>query len=216
MLFAVWRPGWSPSRSMILCAAVVGLCLAAATCVRADEAAIGRVIKQVGNVVAMRNGTTRALHIGADVHAGDRIVTPARSRVKIEFADSSIISIGASTDLELVTPTDPGRGRGVFSLISGIVRMLLMPSDERDGFDIETRTAVASVRSTEWMIEAADDSTAVVVLAGRVVVAARASGQDVLLGPGIGTDQKGDMPPSAPKKWGAKRVAAFIERTTVE
>ena len=80
--------------------------------------------------------------------------------------------------------------------------------------EIDTRTAVASVRSTEWLAESTAKGTGVLSIEGEVTVHAIAGGT-VILRPGEGTDVASAAPPKAPAIWGAARRQDAIARTTI-
>lgn len=79
------------------------------------------------------------------------------------------------------------------------------------GFQILTPRAVASVRGTEWAVDAAPDVTSVFVVTGRVAVTPRGGGTGVVLQAGEGVDVRGPGPQRA-IRWGAARVAALLAR----
>ena len=178
--------------------------------------AVGEVVRQVGAVVAQRAGETRALHIGARLERGDTIVTYPDSKVAIRLADGGTLSVGNSSQVEISEyATQGGRGiRGVLTLVVGIVRTSL-GGLWQDDFDVRTRAAVASHRSTDWITEASPEKTAVFVVEGRVAVTGTATRDTVVLDAGGGTDVPIDGPPSPPKQWGQKRVDSFVMRSSV-
>jgi hypothetical protein len=79
------------------------------------------------------------------------------------------------------------------------------------GFQILTPRAVASVRGTEWAVDAARDATSVFVLSGRVDVSPRGGGSGVVLQAGEGVDVRGPGPQTA-IRWGRARAAALLAR----
>lgn len=178
--------------------------------------AVGEVVRQVGAVVALRDGSTRALHIGAAVERGDTIVTYNGSKVAIRLADGGTLSLGNSTEVEISEYVADGRQgiRGVLTLVIGIVRTGL-GGLWRDGFEVRTRAAVASMRSTDWITEATPEAAAVFVVEGTVAVAGRHDAGTVVLNAGDGTDVPVGGSASAPKQWGQKRVDAFVARSGV-
>ena len=163
----------------------------------------------------LRQGVARALSVGDPVFVADLVVTGAESRVSIEFADRALLSIGPRTQVELSQyferPSD-GVFRGVLSLIAGIIRVTFFAEDRDPAFEVRTRTAVASVRSTEWVVDLTPTSTGVLAIEGSVTVRGIAGGE-VILGPGEGTDCRTGLPPSPPVLWGAARVQDVLERT---
>ena len=100
-----------------------------------------------------------------------------------------------------------------FDLLRGIVRALFTPSGALDGVDIATPDAVASVRSTDWIVDAQTPGTAIFVATGRVAVSAQ--GVTVNLDAGDGTDVPRGGAPAPVRQWGAPRVAGVAARTAV-
>lgn len=183
---------------------------------QALDAPLGRVAQQAGSVIAQRNGVTRALHVDAVVYPGERIVTGAGAQILVAFTDGSRLTLGADSALLLdgARLAPGGSLNGWVEILFGIVRVLLRPGERPDGFEIRSRAAVASVRSTEWIVEARGAETDVFVIEGRVAVAGRA-GATVLLNPGEGvTVREGEAPP-VPNVWGPPRVRAVLARTTL-
>ena len=114
----------------------------------------------------------------------------------------------------IVTPGDAGPGQGLLDLVGGILRLNLPGSWNR--FEVITATAVASVRGTDWLIDAQGaQNTAVFVAEGRVEVENIARTGAVLLYPGFGTDVKAGALPTTPKRWAKKRVDAALARTAI-
>ena len=153
---------------------------------------------------------------GMSLHVGDRVVTGPGGRLEILAADGTTIAIGESTTVVLtrfVAPRGARPGSALLDLIEGILRMRLPRSWDR--FEVSTGTAVASVRSTDWLIEAAADNTAVFVAEGRVQVVNRAMTGGLLLDAGFGTDVKANALPTTPKRWGQARVDSAVARTNL-
>ena len=183
---------------------------------QAPEAQLGQVAQQAGSVIAQRNGTTRALHVGAAVHQGERLVTGAGAQLLVAFTDGSRLTLGSNSALLLdgARLTPAGSLGGWVEILFGIVRVLLRPGERPDGLEIRSRAAVASVRSTEWIVEARSTESDVFVIEGRVAVAGH-TGATVLLNRGEGvTVHEGEAPP-APNVWGTPRVQAVLARTTL-
>jgi hypothetical protein len=78
-------------------------------------------------------------------------------------------------------------------------------------FNVFGPVAVASVRSTEWIMETPKLGTNVFVLDGVVAVQSK-RGDHVELSPTFGIDVAPDGTMAEPKKWGAKRVADVLAR----
>ncbi|MCP4327819.1 MAG: FecR domain-containing protein [Alphaproteobacteria bacterium] len=179
----------------------------------AEVKRVGWVVQQVGAATSERAGHRVILAIGASVYRADVIRTAEDGRVKVEFADGTIVAVGGGGELVVAEYAVDGDDRlgAILSLLRGIIRATVAAALPSAEFEVETRAAVASVRSTDFMVEAEDGHSAVVVLDGRVAVAAGAGA--VVLGPGEGTDVDQGASPTQPKSWGRKRVDSFIART---
>ncbi|MCF4129903.1 FecR domain-containing protein [Methylobacterium sp. SyP6R] len=87
------------------------------------------------------------------------------------------------------------------------------PRVRREGFQILTPHAIASVRGTVYAVDVTTGRTSVFVQQGRVVVARRRGADDaVTLGPGEGVDVDMDRSPLAVRRWPQERVRALLER----
>ena len=178
-------------------------------------AKIGTVVQQRGSVTVLRGTVPALLRIGAPVYLGDRVVTGAQSRIRIEMSDQSVLAIGADSDVALSEQVLDGDGNPLSTLVSvvyGIVRATVRRLGPSRTFDIETQTAIASARSTQWSVESSADRTAVFVVEGVVEVAGRTDGA-VLLTPGFGTDVISNAAPTPPAAWSAQRRDATLART---
>ena len=84
-----------------------------------------------------------------------------------------------------LSSTSDGRLEICSGLLQGIARLIGGASPTPRTVEIDTRTAVASVRSTEWLIERTDKGTGVLAIEGEVTVLGLAGGA-VVLQPGQG------------------------------
>jgi ferric-dicitrate binding protein FerR (iron transport regulator) len=168
----------------------------------------GHVLRIVGEVEIERASGTTALGVGQPVATGDRIKTREDARVEIELEGGVRLILGP--DSRLVVPEQASRAISVVDLLKGIVRATL-PDEGVGGFMIRGRTAVASVRSTEWIVETDETSTAVFSISGEVQVIG--TGGSVILMPGEGTDVEAGSAPTEPKEWGVERRSDVVFRT---
>jgi len=97
-------------------------------------------------------------------------------------------------------------------LESGTLMIEFHASPERQNFQILTPQAVASVRGTQWIVDAAAGQTSTFVMSGTVSVTRRTGGQSVSLGPGEGVDVDVGSGPLAVKQWPAARVRTLLAR----
>lgn len=196
------------------------LLLVTAGLARAQEARpVGRVETVEGDVqaIAPASGEQRVLTAGAALFEGDLVQTGPEGRARLQLADGSTLQLGNDTDLELswiLADASSGIREMALTIPRGIVRAIVEAIFPQSAVRIGTTTAVTSVRGTDWITQSQPDTSAVVVLDGRVEVASVAlPGADVLLGPGEGTDVAAGEPPTAPARWGDARREDFIQRT---
>ncbi len=184
--------------------------------------AIGSVSAVTGQAQVTSAGESQARPLlpGAEVFEGDRIRTGADGRLRLDLEDGSVLTLGAATEVSLnrfdYAPEQAARNV-LLEVPRGILRVLVELLVAHSTFEVQSNTAVASVRGTEWIAEAAPDATAIVGLEGRVAVrnvGPEIAGEVVLL-PGDGTTVRPGQPPPAPTQWGAARKNAFIERTAL-
>jgi hypothetical protein len=188
----------------------------------AREAPIGSVSGLTGQAQVTSQGTSqvRPLALGAEVFEGDQIHTAADAKLRLSMVDGSVLTLGAATDLSLnrfnYAPEQAGRNV-LLEVPRGIIRVLVSLLVAHSTFEVQSHTAVASVRGTDWIAEAQPDATAIVTLDGRVGVrnVRPEIAGEVVLFPGDGTTVRADQPPSAPTQWGQARKTSFIERTAL-
>jgi hypothetical protein len=185
----------------------------------AEEAAIGHVVRKSGFVTLTRDDHTRVVPTGAPLLPADRIVTAADGRVEIAFRDRTVVVVGPGSEIivaDYVVDAADGRLRGLLSLIGGILRATVARASDGGRFEVETRVAVASVRSTDWIVEAdGRDHAAVFVVDGVVEVVSKSEKTGVRVEAGYGTDVFAGKAPTPPKQWGKKRVDAALAGTRI-
>lgn len=180
-----------------------------------DDATIGRIGRIAGEVTLIRGAQSVPAGPGMAVRQEDAVATGADGRVEIVFHDGSTLALGSGTSVSIAAYAAPsgGAGRALLDLIDGILRLTLAPERSWQSFRVRSATAVASVRSTDWIVDASRASTAVFVVEGRVAVDSRAGPGGIVLEAGQGTDVPAGEAPAAPKTWGQKRVDDVLART---
>ena len=212
-------------------ALAMGLALLAAGGPAIAQDAVGRLSRAEGVVLVLRDGATETLSVGGDVHRGDRIITTPQSRGEITLLDRTIVIIGPSSTLEavaLVTDDAGVRQQGTLNLISGILRALVTPGG---AFDVQTRAAVASVRSTEFVVEVSAPQVSVFVASGVVAVVPfgltddeaseaapgePAAPEPPTLSAGEGIDVVSGEGMRGVREWGRQRIVDVLDRTTLQ
>ncbi len=183
----------------------------------AAQDAVGEVVRLQGHVARTRGSGETSLVLGDKVAVGDSIVTGEDGKVDLRLTDGSLLTVGPSSRVEVARfapKAGGGTGEALLSLLSGVIKLIVNDGTRWGRFAVQTETAVASVRGTEWLVEAAKDASAVLVLTGSVEVASRSPGPVFTLGPGQGTDIKAGAAPTPPKIWGAARRQKALARVT--
>ena len=182
------------------------------------EEAVGEIASMSGSVLVLRDqGGFTALSPGSAIFAADIVRTGADGKVLILCRDGLRLAVGGGTEIAVrayLVDAPNGTLQAALGLLRGIVRLIGGDSLRRQWIEVDTRTAVASVRSTEWLVESTAKGTGVLSLVGAVEVVGLAGGR-VLLQPGEGTDVPPGGPPNPPARWGAPRRLDAIARTTL-
>lgn len=176
------------------------------------------VTRVVGQATVVRANQSIPLSPNIVLYEHDQVVTGAGTKVEIRCDDGSTIVVGDRSSVSLstfVTPPTRSGWTGVLTIIEGILRVTLPGTKRWNRLETVTDTAVASARSTAWIVEAKPDTTGVLALEGSVRVVGRTAGGAVTLTPGQGTDVKRGAAPTPPKTWGPPRANAARARTSL-
>ena len=161
--------------SACLLAALAGA--AAAPALASTE--IGAAVAAAGTVEVRRasSGDWKDLEPGAPIFRGDEIRTGESGRLKILFADETVLDLAPTTELnvkEYATAEGKRGAKTVVGLTGGRVRALLgdVHADGKAVYEIETPTAVVRAAGTVFIVryDAANKSTEVLGLEGSVDV----------------------------------------------
>ncbi|HEX2116248.1 MAG TPA: FecR family protein [Alphaproteobacteria bacterium] len=183
------------------------------------QAALGQerdciAARVVGDATIQRGTATQPVRPAMPLRQGDRLVTGAGGRVEMRCPDGSSLVVGERSSVHLsIFITDDRRHNAVVEVLEGIVRALLPGGHAWERFDIVTRTAVASVRSTVWIVDVKPDSTGVFVESGGVLVSSRVNQAQVFLQPGYGVDVGTQAAPLEARLWGQARINDALART---
>jgi hypothetical protein len=170
------------------------------------------VAEVAGEATLTQDGQRAAAAVGADLATSDMLRTGPSGRIDVACSDGTRVTLGPDTEMNLgslVGEQDENASIGM-SLHRGIARFLA-PVRTWGTFNVFGPVAVASVRSTEWIMETPKEGTNVFVLDGVVAVQGK-RGDNVHLSPTYGVDVAPDGTMAPPKKWGAKRVADVLAR----
>jgi hypothetical protein len=166
-----------------------------------------------GQATLFHDNAPSDVAVGTALSARDRLTTGPAGRVEIVCSDQALVTVGPDTDISLGSLVgEQGGDTSIgMSLHRGIARFLA-PVRTWGTFKVFGPVAVASVRSTEWIMLTPKAGTSVFVIAGVVDVQSK-RGQSARLQPTEGIDVTADgTMQGAPKKWGASRVTDVMTR----
>lgn len=152
------------------------------------------------------NQQWQPLALGQAVPIDARVRTGPDTRMHLGCDDGISVTIGAATEITLkglVGPSGPDHSIGLhlFSGITGIVA----PKRSWAKFEVATDVAIASVRSTEWLVESDKEGGAVFTRRGRVDV--QAGGKRVSVGAGKGVSVTAAGVAGPVKTWSKARIS---------
>lgn len=172
------------------------------------------VSRLVGESVVIREGIYSRMEAMQRLRPSDRVSTGAGAKLEITCSDGIVVVVGESSVLDLGRLSDQGTADAVLELLEGIVRFVLPERRPAGRFEVTTPTAVASVRSTDWLAQVTARGTGVLVMRGSVAVQGKAGGSATVLAPGEGVDvAPGAVAPPA-VRWGQARIDRSIAAVT--
>jgi len=203
-----------PARRLGALALAVGILSATGFTAAAQSVRTCTVSRLVGESVVVREGIYSRLEPRLRLRPNDRVNTNAGAKLEITCSDGIIVVVGESSTLDLGHLAEQGTADAALELLEGIVRFILPERRPAGRFELTTPTAVASVRSTEWLAQSTARGTAVFVVRGRVAVQGRAGGAATELQPGEGVDvAPGAVAPPA-VRWGQARIDRALAAVT--
>jgi hypothetical protein len=180
---------------------------------------IGQVMATKGAVFRESAGSREPAAKGTALELGDAIATEAGGKAKLQLNDGTIVSVGENARLVLSQYQSTANDYTTrVHAHQGAMRFLFQRALDLSRFEVQTETAVAAVRGTQFMMDIVPNHTAVALLSGIVAVSARGApgGEVVLDRAGQGTDVRTGQAPTPPAIWGAQRFASVLARATFE
>lgn len=130
---------------------------------------VGAVTKLKGQARAARAGGNVMLAEGTQIAAGDGIVTGPDARLKIQFKDGSVITLGENSKLNIDTAKFDGSKRDIAAtLLDGVVRAAVAKAGAGSSFEVSSSLVTSAARGTEWIMSIKDHTTSLLVLEGTV------------------------------------------------
>lgn len=138
---------------------------------------VGTVAGVEGSAEIRRAGNTTAATLGAAVQRGDELRTGRPGRLRVVFQDDSVLTLSDNSQVtvdEQAFDIPNGKIQSLMRLLRGKVSAVVSEYYQRPHaqYEIQTSTAVAGVRGTEFAVgyDPRNDVTEVVAVNGRVEV----------------------------------------------
>lgn len=124
------------------------------------SAAAGKIVFARGDVKVERAGQTLVLDKGAQIEAGDTIVTGADGRAQLLMADGDRMALRTNTRFTVDefkapdSPDKPETGRSFYSLVKGGFRAVTRSLGKRglDSYRVKTPVATIGIRGTTYWV----------------------------------------------------------------
>lgn len=153
----------------------------------------GKILKIQGDVEVLRLKESKDVRIGikgADqmpLECDDIILTGRASRAKMKLGNT-LISISSQSRLSVDEHSEKTKEPTLLSLMYGKIRALVKPrTSEEKNLSITTSTSVMGVRGTDFFVSFDPNTrlTHQATIEGKVEVEQKASGQKILVTPGL-------------------------------
>ena len=146
------------ARQAIILALIVLSALPAASAVQP----VATVLTTIGSNTVRKHGVTAStlLVIRGALSPGDVVSTGVKGKATILFSDGSQVRLNQNSRIELTPPVSAGKGkRSLFRVVWGEVWVRLRP-----GNAVQTRSAIAGARGTEFQLAVDQDETAILTV----------------------------------------------------
>ncbi len=123
---------------------------------------VARVIVSVGDVNAIRTGTTLPLKFGAELQSGDSLRTGPESYVQLRFSDGAIVALRSDTEFRIdnfrYNGVADGLERAFFSLVKGGFRTVtgIIGKRNKTNYTVQTSVSSIGIRGTHFNIVQCD------------------------------------------------------------
>ncbi|MCL6284153.1 FecR family protein [Ruegeria sp. 2012CJ41-6] len=144
--------------------------------------------------------------IGLGLGLNAKLRTEAEARVTMACSGGLEVVVGPESEIDVLGLLDGDTRPFGLRLIDGIAGFLFS-SEDGNGVQVRTPSAVAAVRSTEWAMRVENRASAVFTREGTVFVAG--DDADVKLGPGEGIDVSSSGEIGSVTNWGRARIEEF-------
>jgi hypothetical protein len=156
--------------SIALCAGVLLAVMCAAPALAQTQnniAIVYRLLDEQTMAITNVQDSVRAGTIGALLNHGDLLTTDKNTRAAVRFTDDgSILRMNPNTDLQIRAEGDRTAMRKTLQVDFGELWARIQKQPEGAGYRIETPTAVAAVKGTEFFVRVDETGTTIITTEG--------------------------------------------------
>lgn len=171
--------------------AVIALFMSGASCMKQPPTS-GIITGIEGTVtITGKDGSKRPASVSDTVRKGDVLVTGKRSQATIEAGPDIIIKVLPDSSINIIDLAE--KGNTELNLRQGIVLSMIRKLYKGSDYRVVTRTSVASVRGTTFLVSYDSNAAAVAVADGTVFVKHLKSGDEKDVTSGLAADIDADI-----------------------
>lgn len=127
----------------------------------AEQIAVGVVSDVENDVISVYKGVEKRLDVGMFIEKGSKIITGKMARVKIMMMDDSLLIIAPDSEFsidEYLIDIDKKSRKSILGLLRGKVLFYVNKVFSKEGskFEVRTKTSIAGVRGTKFIVESGD------------------------------------------------------------
>lgn len=157
-------------------------------------------------VVSARGVDAQSAVIGLGLGLNAKLRTEVEARVTMSCSGGLEVVVGPESEIDVLGLLESDTRPFGLRLIGGIAGFLFS-SEDGNGVQVRTPSAVAAVRSTEWAMRVEDRASAVFTRVGTVFVAADNTVTQLERGEGVDVSRSGEI--AAATRWGRARIEEF-------
>ncbi len=140
------------------------------TCKKPVEALV-TVQFSVGDTKIVSSGGEKAAKSGDVVSNDDSIVTGASSFVDLNVGTRGVIRIAENSNVRMAAlKTATGNDQVQFDMDKGKILVVMAKLSKESGFSVKTRTTIAAIRGTSFMVVSDPNDSRIYVLKGKILV----------------------------------------------
>jgi hypothetical protein len=187
--------------------------------VAATAAPAGTIVGVNGACFVVSAGARTVVRLGQPVQIGDTVEVPANGKLKLRLIDGSVVSVASGSRMSVAALSTDGAGQrqdARLTLAEGLLRAVVAPVQHPSRFEVNTAVGTASVRSTDWFVEATGGAMQVGVLTGSVVMTSAATRRSEIIPARWGARLEAGRDPVPPRTWSEAEFQSVIGRTDVK